>query len=595
MLLLTSPALLPAFQSDHIRIGVLSHRGDIATERTWKPTADYLTAALPGFDFSVVPLDFSAVDSAVADKQVDFVLVNPSIYVNLEVRHRVSRIATMRNRSGKRETNVFGGVIFTLRSNEAIRTLKDLQGRSLMAVDQTSLGGFQMAWGELKHHGINLLEDLSDLRFGGIHDAVVNAVTRGDVDAGTVRTDILERMSDAGLIDLGAYRILNPQQDPSFPYLRSTPLYPEWPFSKLRHTSSALAQQVAIALLGMPADHPAARAGAYSGLDGSTRLSIRARAAREAAATPVRQAHTVHAGRSHQALLARCPTRIGLAADHDPADPVGDAPEQTPEPCNTIGGVVVFRDLTERKEATDRIRRHRTELAHVVRLSTLGEMASGIAHELNQPLTAISTSARACVRMLESGRSVHEQCSDVMDRIADQAERAGKVIHQIRHFVRKEEPDIRPVRLSGMFDTVAGLLRQDVDRAGVSLTLERADDAQWVLAQEIQIEQVIINLARNAIEAMLESKGQRRLVITAHRLDSDQVEIRVRDTGAGLEPRIAERLFDPFVTTKPQGLGLGLSISQSTVEAHRAKVMEKLEAKTLSDLMRMVLLVKLKT
>ncbi len=238
------------------------------------------------------------------------------------------------------------------------------------------------------------------------------------------------------------------------------------------------------------------------------------------------------------------------------------------EGLSTVGGVVVFRDMTERKEAADKIRRHRTELAHVARLSTLGEMASGIAHELNQPLTAISTNARACVRMLESGRSVQEQCSDVMDRIAEQAERAGKVIRQIRHFVRKEEPDIRPVRLSAMFDTVAGLLRQDVERAGVSLSLDRADDAQWVQAQEIQIEQVIINLARNAIEAMQESDGPRRLVIAAHRRDADQVEIQVRDTGPGLEPKIAESLFDPFVTTKPQGLGLGLSISYGIVDAH---------------------------
>ncbi len=260
-----SPRAAEEFPGSLIRIGVLSHRGDSATVLTWKPTADYLTAALPGFAFQVVPLDFSKVDQAVAGQQVDFVLVNPGIYVNLEVRHRVSRIATMRNRAGKQETNVFGGVIFTLGSHPGIRTLEDLKGKSLMAVDQTSLGGYQMAWGELDRHGIDPHKDLSELRFGGIHDEVVNAVTRGDVDAGTVRTDILERMHAAGLIDLGLYRILNPQQNPDFPFLRSTPLFPEWPFSKLRHTPNALAQQVAIALLNMPPDHPAARTGAYAG------------------------------------------------------------------------------------------------------------------------------------------------------------------------------------------------------------------------------------------------------------------------------------------------------------------------------------------
>ena len=132
-----------------IRIGVLSHRGDAATERTWAPTAEYLSAALPGQRFRIEPLDFAAIDAAVAANRIDFVLVNPAIYVNLEVRHRVSRIATLRNRVGERESNVFGGVIFTRSDRADIQDLEGLRGRSLMAVDPTSLGGFEMAWGEL--------------------------------------------------------------------------------------------------------------------------------------------------------------------------------------------------------------------------------------------------------------------------------------------------------------------------------------------------------------------------------------------------------------------------------------------------------------
>lgn len=131
------------------------------------------------------------------------------------------------------------------------------------------------------------------------------------------------------------------------------------------------------------------------------------------------------------------------------------------EEGETLGSVVVFRDVTERKLAAEKIRNHQLELAHVARLSTMGEMASGIAHELNQPLTAITTNARACVRILEAGRTTLEQCSDVMEKIANQAERAGQVIRHIRHFVRKEEPDLRPARLSAMLDTALGLLRPD--------------------------------------------------------------------------------------------------------------------------------------
>jgi hypothetical protein len=170
----------------------------------------------------------------------------------------------MRNRVAGFERNVFGGVIFTRADRSDIKTLKDLPSHSFAAVDLTSLGGFQMTWGTLAKQGIDPYADFRPLRFTEIHDAVVMAVLRGEVDSGSVRTDILERMAADGIIQMSDIRVLNPQSDPEFPFVRSTPLYPEWPFSKLRKMPNALAQQVAIALLQMPADDRAARAGDYA-------------------------------------------------------------------------------------------------------------------------------------------------------------------------------------------------------------------------------------------------------------------------------------------------------------------------------------------
>jgi two-component system sensor histidine kinase TtrS len=229
----------------------------------------------------------------------------------------------------------------------------------------------------------------------------------------------------------------------------------------------------------------------------------------------------------------------------------------------------VRTDILERMAAAEKIRNHQLELAHVGRLSTMWEMASGIAHELNQPLTAITTNARACVRMLEARRSTLEQCSDIMEKIANQAERAGQVIRHIRHFVRKEEPELRPARLSSMLDTVLGLLRPDAQRAGVALVLDPAPTSDWVLAQEIQIEQVILNLARNAIEAMVDTAPERRrLILRTRRIDDERVEVQVADTGPGLSHKVMDNLFEPFVTNKSKGMGLGLSISSGIVETH---------------------------
>lgn len=237
----------------------------------------------------------------------------------------------------------------------------------------------------------------------------------------------------------------------------------------------------------------------------------------------------------------------------------------------TIGTVVVFRDITERRRNAERVRRHELEQAHFGRLSTLGEMASGIAHEVNQPLTAITTNARACVRLIEAGRADMQSCARVMNKIAEQAERAGEVIRHIRRFVRKEQPAVAPVAVADMFETVLVLLHADARRAGVLLFEQVGIGAERVVAQRTQIEQVLLNLARNAIEAMSDQQRERRVLLLARR-NRDSVEIRVVDTGPGLGKGSSEHLFEPFVTTKAQGLGVGLSISTGIVEAHGGRL-----------------------
>jgi two-component system sensor histidine kinase TtrS len=683
--LLLATLLLPCAAhgapAEEIRIGVLSHRGESSTLSVWTPTAEYLSTTLDDYRFTIVPLAFDRVNGAVDNGAVDFILVNPGIYVNLEVQYRVSRIATMNNRRGNNVPyNIFGGVIFSRRDRLDLKQLEDLRDQRFMAVDETSLGGFQMAWRELSASGINPYQDFSALIFGGIHDDVVLAVLSRDVDVGTVRTDILERMAAAGTVRLDDFRIINPQTNAEFPFAHSTRLYPEWPFSKVRHTSNDLAQQVAIALLQMPADHPAALAGNYAGwtipLDyepvhelfrelnlppyhlptrftlwdavkrywywlvfgaavllflgiatlWETRLNKRLKMAKlrlelqhemilnsvadgiygvdvSGNSTFVNRAmeeitgwraedvighnqheilhHTREDGSCHPA--EECPV-YATFRDNAPRfveddmfwkkDGTGFPVEYTCTPIRAedgtaIGSVVVFRDITERKEAEERTLQHQLQLAHVARLNTMGEMASGIAHELNQPLTAITMNARACLRMLESRQTAVETCSDVMEKIADEAQLAGEVIRQIRHFIRKEQPERRSVRVSDMVREVLQLVRADVRQADVQVKLGLDPAADWVLAQDIQIEQVMLNLVRNAIEAMADmAAGVRRLVIGSALKSPDTVEISVSDTGPGLSEEVSQRLFTPFVTTKPQGLGLGLSISSGIIGAH---------------------------
>lgn len=664
-------------------IGVLSHRGAESTLRNWGPTADYLNRSVAGHRFEIVPLAFDEVDPAVQFGQVDFLLVNPGIYVNMEVRYRVSRIATINNLVGSEPYNVFGGVVFARRDRADLNRLEDLRGSSFMAVDETSLGGFQMAWREMKAVGIDPYEDFSSLRFGGIHDKVVMAVLNGEVDAGTVRTNILERMAAAGDIHLGDFRFIGERGHTEFPFAHSTRLYPEWPFSKLRHTPNRLAQSVAVALLNMPPDHVAAKVGRYAGwtvpLDyqpvhdlfrelqlppySAQRFTLAdavykywywllsallflllmavmttwvARLNRELKrskqhleqqhelilnsvsdgisgvnldgnSTFVNRAMEEITGWSAKELIGRNQHEVlhhtRSDGEHYPAEecPVfrtfrDNRPrfvdddlfwkkdgssfpvEYSSNPIRsekgeTVGSVVVFRDTSARKQAEEEARQHQADLAHVARLSTMGEMASGIAHELNQPLTAIATNAHACIRMLESGAAQREKCADVMERIGSQAERAGEIIRHLRQFVRKEQPERTLIDLNELIREVLVLLKPEARQAGVRIYPDLQQDIPQVMAQHIQIDQVILNLARNAIEAMSEmEKGPRELVIRSRRGGRNAVIVTVADTGPGLNESIRSQVFNPFVTTKSNGMGLGLSISMGIIEAHNGNL-----------------------
>ncbi len=259
-------AIAPAVAAEQpVRVGVLANKGQERCLAEWSPTIEYLNQALDGPRFSLEPLDFEQIAQAVAQGRVEFVLANSSIYVELEAAYGVSRIATMKIPGVSGAYSLFGGVIFCRADRAGITGLHDLRGKTFAAVDPQSFGGWRMAWREMKAAGLDPARDLKELRFGGTHDAVVLAVLAGAVEAGTVRTDILERMASENVISLDEFRILNPQPRDQVPFLRSTPLYPEWPMARVRHTPAALAERVAMALLAMPAESPAASAAAYAG------------------------------------------------------------------------------------------------------------------------------------------------------------------------------------------------------------------------------------------------------------------------------------------------------------------------------------------
>ncbi|MCZ6915349.1 MAG: PAS domain S-box protein [Gemmatimonadetes bacterium] len=236
----------------------------------------------------------------------------------------------------------------------------------------------------------------------------------------------------------------------------------------------------------------------------------------------------------------------------------------------TVAGFFVWaQDMTDQKKAAESLRRYRDELSHVSRVATMGELATSIAHELNQPLSAIVTNAQAAMRFLATKGSDPEEVTDALADIAADGKRAGDVIRHMRGLLKKGDVDRAPVNVNDLVRGVAELLHSDAVSRQVAIHFELAEGIPPVDGAATQLEQVVLNLMANALESMSgEEIAQRDLFVATALRDDGFLEIAVTDTGKGLDPELVSEIFDPFVTTKPGGLGMGLSISRSIVETH---------------------------
>ena len=242
-----------------LRIGVLDIRGPEDTIKYWQQVSEYLNKQISDNHFVIIPHNYKSMEKAVADGQLEFAVVNPAQYIELEVKYGASAIATQISHSAQTESSYFGTVIFTRANRTDIATLSDLKGKSLITASKTAFASWVVTRDELMREGIEY-GDLSSVRFANSSaDKVVMAVKNGEVDAGSVRTTVLEQMAREGKIDLADFRILNRKHDDGFPFLLSSALYPEFAFVRLKHTDRQLANHVAAHLLLLPHDKPTTR------------------------------------------------------------------------------------------------------------------------------------------------------------------------------------------------------------------------------------------------------------------------------------------------------------------------------------------------
>lgn len=238
-----------------------------------------------------------------------------------------------------------------------------------------------------------------------------------------------------------------------------------------------------------------------------------------------------------------------------------------------IAAMVIATDITQQKQAEQELVRRRAELAHLSRLSTMGELAAELSHELNQPLAAINNYTNGCIRRIQSGTTSLEKLIEPLEEMSRQAQRASETIKRLRRHVQKSDVEYKPLDINMVTQNSISLLEHEIQRNFVALHLELSPSPLQTIGDAIQIEQVLVNLIINAIEAMADIPAEeRKLIIQSHQDEDGNLVICVTDCGIGLKKEEENSIFETFYTTKQKGLGVGLSISQTIIEAHGGKL-----------------------
>ena len=227
----------------------------------------------------------------------------------------------------------------------------------------------------------------------------------------------------------------------------------------------------------------------------------------------------------------------------------------------------ISEDITETKQAEEEIQRQQRELAHVMRLSTMGEMASGMAHELNQPLTALTSYCGTAAMLVKDLPSPPQQLGEILERAEEQAHRASQIIRHLRDFLTKADDHMEPLDLDQVIVGMIGFIRPELKTGQVKIEHQSGTSGRKVMANKVQVEQVLVNLVLNSLEAIKGSgKTTGNIIVQTRLLPDETIETTVTDNGPGIDADMADKMFNPFQTSKPSGMGMGLSISRSIIE-----------------------------
>lgn len=570
----------------HHKIGVLASRGKEKCLEEWGPTAEYLSKKLSPMSFEIIPLSFSEIYDAIQKSEICLIAINPSYYAYFEYNGLAHRIATMQNKGEGINNALYGGVIFTRKDRNDIDKLTDLRSKSFGAVDSNSFGGWQVALREIIESGINPSEDFTSLKFYGSHDKVVEAVLKGEVSAGTVRSSQLERMSKEKIININDIKIINNQKN-NYPYyasLLSTKLYPDWPIASLRNTDNELSKKVVVALLLMDENDIAAKALSSSGWTIPQDYTEVHNLLKVLNLPPYENYGKVTLKQAIKQywfwislVLILFVISVLFAFYNSSLNQKNK--KYLSELLKLNNDLLASKkeielNLTQKNILIHELTRTKDELE--IANSTKDKFFSIISHDLRSPFQGFIGITESLSQNISEYSM--EDIVTYLTEINKKARSIFKLLKNLLDWARMQKDSIefnpRVITLYELVSKTINQLSDAIENKKIAIKIDFKEDLK-VLVDHNMIESVLRNLISNAIKF---SYRNSQIIISSRKSANDYVEVCVEDFGVGMEEKTVAKLFKieervgSHGTEGEESTGLGLILCKEFIEKHNGKI-----------------------
>lgn len=563
--------------ADEIRIALRANKGAEKGLQKWQATADYLSEKIPEHTFVMVPFENnSALNQAISLGEYHFALTNPASAVEHKIRYGAQPLATLVNKRQGNGYSKFGSVIFTRSDRSDINKLEDLKGKVFLAVDELGFGGWRVAWMELLNNEINPYSDFKTLNFaGGKQQRVVYHVQSGKADAGSVRTDMLERMAAAGKINLIDFKVIGQKKTKNFPFMRSTALYPEWLFLATKEMDDSLKTRVVAALFSIKRDMPAAMKGKYVSWISPLDYTSVDKLLRELKVGP----YHIATMDSFKRLISQYRNLILIVS----AIII----------LLTFAFIYMLRQnrriVAAQKQLLEEERKRETlelQLVHSQKIESLGQLSGGIAHDFNNILGSMLGFSE--LALYSDTVQKDSKLMQYLNQVLASGESAKLLINQMLAFSRAKGKvtDAEVIPVSKIIKEASNLLRPLIPQS-INISVQDNNQDLFIKTNKVLMEQIIMNLCLNAKDSFVDNQGtisisndiiiiDKAVCNSCHlNVSGVYVVIQVDDTGCGMNKETRERLFEPFYSTKEvgKGTGMGLAIVHGIVHNHNGHIL----------------------